>query len=341
MLVKRGAFSPQELGILRRFCESRSFDLAYLPGMVPTETNRFNILEQPLFFEGAKAILGPDRRRFFDDYKFNIEPATDDRPYFFHVFKWKTLPELLGLRSLGGPALIEWGYVLLIAALVEAAVAGLVLILAPLWLSHFRSAAPIGTSMPTGLVGLYFLCLGLAFLFVEIAFIQHFVLFLAHPIYAVAVVLAAFLVFAGLGSGASSRWAAWWHQQGHGAARTLADPIATAAAGIVAISLLYLLMLPHLLGSWIGWRLGAKIALSIALIAPLAFLMGMPFPLGLQRVGSVREAWIPWAWGVNGWASVLAVILANLLAIHFGFSAVILAACSLYLLAVVAIRAVP
>ena len=42
---------------------------------------------------------------------------------------------------------------------------------------------------------------------------------------------------------------------------------------------------------------------------------------------------MPWAWGVNGWASVLSAVLATLLAVQFGFSVVVGAACGLYLLA--------
>ena len=58
--------------------------------------------------------------------------------------------------------------------------------------------------------------------------------------------------------------------------------------------------------------------------------MGMPFPLGLSRVRSKAPALVPWAWGVNGCASVLSVLLATLLAMELGFSAVILTAAVLY-----------
>ena len=67
-----------------------------------------------------------------------------------------------------------------------------------------------------------------------------------------------------------------------------------------------------------------------SLIAPLAFFMGMPFPLGLSRVWSGAPALVPWAWGVNGCASVLSAILAALIAMTLGFSSVVLAASLLY-----------
>ncbi len=45
---------------------------------------------------------------------------------------------------------------------------------------------------------------------------------------------------------------------------------------------------------------------------------------------------IPWAWGVNACASVVAAILATVLAIHLGFGAVIVLAVVLYALAAAA-----
>jgi hypothetical protein len=73
-----------------------------------------------------------------------------------------------------------------------------------------------------------------------------------------------------------------------------------------------------------------KILLSIILIAPLASLMGIPFPLGLASISRTTPALIPWAWGVNGCASVLSAVLATLLAIHIGFSGVVLLALAIY-----------
>jgi len=79
-----------------------------------------------------------------------------------------------------------------------------------------------------------------------------------------------------------------------------------------------------------------RLAISSALIAPLAFAMGMPFPLGLTRLATRADALIPWAWGVNANASVIAAILATVLAIHLGFSAVIVLAVALYAVAAAA-----
>ena len=179
-------------------------------------------------------------------------------------------------------------------------------------------------------VVVYFLALGLAFLFIEIAFIQRFTLFLSHPLYVVAVVLYAFLVFAGLGSGYAERLA----DQLSGATRLalLRSHITVAVAGIIAVAGTYLLVLPVLF-DWLFLPQLAKMAISIVLIAPLAFCMGMPFPLGLRQVSDRAPDWVPWAWGVNGCASVISAILATMLAIHFGFTLVVAVAMTLYAVA--------
>jgi uncharacterized membrane protein len=73
-----------------------------------------------------------------------------------------------------------------------------------------------------------------------------------------------------------------------------------------------------------------KILITILLIAPLAFFMGMPFPMALAGLAKHANQFVPWAWGINGCASVISAVLATLLAIHFGFTAVILFALILY-----------
>ena len=82
-----------------------------------------------------------------------------------------------------------------------------------------------------------------------------------------------------------------------------------------------------------------KILISLALIAPLAFWMGMPFPLALARVAAHTPGLVPWAWGINGCASVLSAILATLLAMSFGFRVIVLAALAFYALAAATFRA--
>ncbi|MCZ6809387.1 MAG: SAM-dependent methyltransferase, partial [Proteobacteria bacterium] len=200
LLVRNGEFTEQEIGKIREFSRSRSFDTAFYPSMLAAAANHYNILAEPYFFEGATALLSDRAGDFIERYKFDITPASDDQPYFFHYFKWSSLPETFALRKRGGAGLIEWGYLILIATLVQALLAGAVLILVPLLL---RKRDDLGRSHAR--MGGYFFVLGFAFMFVEMAFIQKLILFLSHPLYSVAVVLSGFLVFAGLGSSYSKR----------------------------------------------------------------------------------------------------------------------------------------
>ena len=311
ILVKNGAWTGDDLDRLRNFCREHSFDAAYYPGMTRSEANRFNRLDEPWFFDGAAALLSPKSGDFLRRYKFNLEPATDDRPFFFNFFRWRTLPEFLSMRARGGMPLIEWGYIVLLATFVQAVLLGFAFILLPLAVLRRKGLVKGG-----GRIGGYFLLLGAAFLFIEIAFIQKFILFLSHPVYATSVVLCAFLVFAGIGSRCAVRFT-----------------IRAAVVAIAAIAILYLFTLPLLFQRGVGWPDAAKIVFSLLLIAPLAFFMGMPFPLGLQRVAGAQPRLIPWAWAVNGFSSVSSAVLAALLAFHLGFNAVILLAVAAYGLA--------
>ena len=328
LLIKNGTFSETEIEAIRRFAEERSFDLAHYAGMTSKEANRFNVLESAYFYQAAKELLGENRERFVDRYKFDLTPASDDRPYFFDFFRWRSLPEFLALRTGGGAGLLEWGYLILLATLVQAAALSLLFILLPLAASR-RSAMrhPDRARILT-----YFFALGLAFLFVEIAFIQRFIVFLGHPIYSVAVVLCGFLVFAGLGSGYSRRFAERLEgRAGPDARETFRfSPLDLCVVAITVTALLYLALLPPLFSWMIGWSEAAKAVASLALLAPLAFFMGMPFPLGLSRVSDAAPDLVPWAWGVNGCASVISAVLAMILAIHFGFTIVIGVAIVLY-----------
>jgi len=324
LLVKNSDFSASEIAAIKEFCRARSFDLAYYPSMRADEANRYNLLAQPYFYEGAVTLLSLQRQDFIDQYKFHIEPSTDDHPYFFRFFKWNAAAEIFSLREQGGMPLLDWSYPLLVATLVQAIVASILLILAPLALSRCRR------TLPTAPVALYFLAIGFAFMFMEIAFIQKFVLFLSHPLYAVAVVLCAFLMFAAAGSWLAGHW--------HLESWLAANKVTLAVFTMAILALFYLATLPYLFNSLIHLPDAAKIFISATLIAPMAMCMGVPFPAGLMRLADTSEEAIPWAWAINGFASVVGAVLATLLAIHLGFALVILLAILIYSVACASLK---
>ena len=225
------------------------------------------------------------------------------------------------LREKGGMPLIEWGYVVLVVTLAIAVLMSGLLIMLPLYFKRHLNIDNT-TSIQRWQVMGYFFAIGLAFLFIEIAFMQKFILFLHHPIYSISVTLTAFLVFAGLGSNWSSRISQNQSKQ---------KTAIWAIGGIVILAVLYLLIIGSLFESLVALPLLFKVVVTIILIGPLAFFMGMPFPMALASLAEHAQHLIPWAWSINGCASVVSVVLATLLAIHFGFMVVIVAAILLYI----------
>ena len=323
LVVGDRPFAQRQIDGLRAFAQAYAFDLVWHPGIVEGDANRHNRLAEPAFHRGAAAMLGPDPEGYAARYKFALEPATDDRPFFFHTLKWSTLPELLALRAQGGLPLIEWGFVILVATLVQASIAAILLILPPL-LALRRLRQQSAETRSRWRVVLFFASLGLAFLFIEIAFMQRFAVFLGHPLYAIAVVLAGLLVFAGLGAGAIDRLVRLAGRR---------SPIVLVAAGIVAVGGTYIGLLPWVFEAAQGWPTAARLAVALALLGPIGFFLGMPFPLGLKALGARAPSLVPWAWGINACASVVSASLATFIALHIGFTPVLGCALVLYALA--------
>ena len=215
--------------------------------------------------------------------------------------------------------MLESGYLLLIAALIQAILASLLLIALPLWLWKNKRGVDPGSGnylrMPV-----YFFCLGLAFLFIEIAFIQKFILILHHPLYAITVVLSTFLLSAGSGSYFSARLSC----------RPEKYAFMLPMAIIALLSISYSLGFASITDLLLKTGSLSRYLFSIVLIAPLGFCMGMPFPMALAKISQTAPALIPWAWGINGCASVVSAILATLIAMQFGFSVLIFLAVILY-----------
>jgi hypothetical protein len=313
LLVSPLPFSGEEIARVKEFCQTRLFDTVYFPGITEADDNKYNQLPSPHHYHGVQKILFGDRQKFYQDYLFNIKPATDNQPYFFHFFKWKALPTLIASMGREWIPFIEWGYIILIAALIQSIPVSLILIILPLLRLPTGSTSGIYKLR----VFIYFGCLGLGFLFLEMVYIQKFILFLANPIYAISVIIFSFLFFSGLGSFYSEKFS------------KPSIPI----LAMVGTSLVYFLTLKFIFQHFIAYDSGVKIAITVLLVAPLAFFMGMPFPIGLRKVSLKAPELIPWAWGINGYASVISSILATTLAISWGFHIVIGLALLLYLIA--------
>ena len=214
--------------------------------------------------------------------------------------------------------MLEWGSLVQVVGLLQACIFSVPLLVLP-WL--FLRRVPTGTRRSGGAV--YFLCLGAGFIFLELAFLQKVILFLGTPLYAAAIVIAAFLAGAGLGSWYTGRLIP-----------DLSRHILTQVfGGIAGWVLLWGFLAPLLFPLLLGLPFTARAAVVIVSILPLAFCMGLPFPLGLNRLAGMSPALVPWAWAINGCASVIGALLTPLLALAVGFRDIMILAVACYLVA--------
>jgi len=316
ILAKKNPLTEAEVARVRCFAQEMSCDLVYLPGITPQDTNRYNVLPQPEYYRAFVAILSSEEReRFYREHLFDVRPTTDDRPFFFHYFKLAQVPAILASFGKAWEPFGGGGYLVLVVLLALVLAASALLILLPLFLGPKVSPSEAGGGLWARTL-VYFTILGLAYLLVEIPLLQYFILLLDQPTYAFALVLCALLVASGAGSLLRERikrvGVVW-----------LLGPV-------VLLYALFLRWLPSLL---LGWPLAWRVVASFPLLAPIGVLMGFPFPAGIRRLGQVAPEAIPWAWAVNGCASVVSSILATLLAVSFGFSWVLVLAAALYTLA--------
>ena len=254
-------------------------------------------------------------------YSHDISPVRDDRPFYFHLFRWSQTPEIL--RSLGrtfqpfGGA----GFLIVLGSLVVAVATAGAFILLPLIFR--RDVSNGGGVSRAGAVKrlwpfAYFAGLGLGFLWVEIPLLQRFILYLDQPTYAFATVLFGVLVWSGVGSLASDR---------------IPVSMTAAVSAVAAVAVLYAFGLPLLFDATLGLPLAGRLVLSVAMLAPLGAAMGVPFPHAIRVLGEHAPALVPWAWAVNGSTSVVSAILATVLALSFGFTWVMLGGAAAYLVA--------
>jgi hypothetical protein len=314
VLVRPDGFSAGELAAVRRWLAQRAFDLVYAPDVRSEEVNRYNVLPQPDYYNAALGLLSAeDRERWYAAFPFDVSPPTDDHPFFGHFFKWSQAGQVLREAGQTWQPFGGAGYFVLLAVLGLAAAAAVAIILLPLALGRLAIRLRRGTArVPTitrgdrGAALIYFGLIGLGFLLVEIPLAQRFILFLGQPVYGLTIVLFALLLFSGVGS--------WF---------SVHLPLRGALASLVLVILAYPVLLPWLFGLFLGGSLGLRLAVALVALAPLGLLLGVPFPRGIGWVEGRAPALIPWAWGVNGAASVVASVGAALLALSFGLALVL------------------
>ncbi|MBN2516298.1 MAG: hypothetical protein JXC33_09755 [Deltaproteobacteria bacterium] len=319
LLMKNGTFRPQEIGAAKEFCGNHGFDLCYYPGITAQETNIVNRLDERYFFIAADKLLSGEKEQFYRQYPFDIRPATDNKPFFSHFFKMGLLKQYVSPGGRGIIPYMDWGYILVWASFFILVVFSMIFILLPLRILR-------GSSRGTFCVFVYFGSLGLAYIFLEISFLQQFIRYLYDPVFSATVVICSFLVYSGVGSLIGEK--VWQSHPGY--------ILVFSLLFIVTIGIVYVGSDLFLLHALSGLSLWLRMLICSILIAPLAIPMGIPFPAGLSRLGQVHEDIVPWAWGINGFFSVIGSSSAVLIAIGFGFKVAIVCALFLYMIAGIA-----
>jgi hypothetical protein len=259
------------------------------------------------------------------DPRFDYEPPTDERPFFFNMLKPRSFWEIYSLPR-GG---VMWGNIRATFTLVLLFIIAAVMVLAiVVWPLVVAGRPPMGGSAFAASL-LYFACIGLGFILLQIALLQRFSIFLGHPTYTFSVTLFAMILFAGAGSFVSDVLPAT------AAARLERWLPLIAAAAIAALTA----VLQPITDSTIHLGLGPRIAIVVALIAPVSMLLGFFFPTGLRLVARLAPSATAWMWGVNGACGVLGSITAVGVSIWLGIQSNLIAAALLYALLLLPVAA--
>ncbi len=312
VLISRKPFSPDDVARAKQAIADARMEAIYLPG--DSVRNPFSAL-----------LLSPNPAQYQRDYAYDISPVSDNRPFFFYTVQPRDIRAFLTKASTDSADYkINTAVPMLFESLViSMAAVGVILILPPLVLG-----TRLPRDRPVLVFLLYFLFIGAGYILIEVALIQKFVLFLGHPTYALTVVIFAMLLSSGLGSLASGKVL---RGSGH---RLLA-----ALTGIAVLVALLAIEITVLLTSAVGLPLPAKMAITVALIFPAGFVMGMPFPSGLKRLEQWHPPAVRWAWSLNAAASVLGSVSALICAIYLGLMQTLLAGGLFYLAALTVLAA--
>jgi len=311
VLISRKPFSAVDIAKARETAAAGHMKVIYMPGDPPS-SNAF-----------AELLTTSDTGRFFANYRYDVSPVGDDRPFFFYTVQPRDLLNFLAGPSGSADYKINRAVPLLFGLVGISIVATAVILLLP--------PIVLGTRLPRerGVLTflLYFVCIGVGYILIQVALIQKFVLLLGHPVYALTVIIFSMLISSGLGSYFSRRVLAG-----------LDGRLMAALAAVAALVTVLAFVAPVAAEAAIGWPLWLRMLLTAALIAPPAFAMGMPFPTGLSRLERVHPASVRWAWALNAASSVLGSASAIFLAIYIGLQGTLLVGGLMYLGAVLVVR---
>ncbi len=311
VMLKKGEFTPAQIKQMDHFAGAHGITRVYLPGKA---------LGNPV----EQFIASDKRQDFVESFPRDIRPTTDDKPYFFNFDRWSA--PLKSAQFIREPTKVSQGNpVFILSQFVFSSLLAAVFIVGPLVVFRRRdakarspaAAAPPKTSKLGPLV--FFSSIGVGFIAIEVSLMQKLTLLLGPPLYSIVVTLFSILVFTGLGSMLSEAWLR------RGAPKAWLVPL-----GIAGYVLLWLLLGPRLVDAFIGKATAVRMLVAGLAVAPIACLLGVPFSYGIAKIRTVHPALVPWAWAVNGSATVVGTIGTVILSMNFGFSAVLMSAVVVY-----------
>jgi SAM-dependent methyltransferase len=308
VLLSKQAFSPADIARLRKVSDQRGFRIHY-----PVIAGKAVDLAIKDFVDGDYQRLSREG--------LNVEPPTDDSPYFFHVVSPFADAEILDRDAFSVTEYdVNWSSTIVLRR-VKTVVSGLAIALFMLPFlveSVFRRGRG---SIVLLRATLFFAAIGAAFMLLENTLVQHFVLYLGHTSYAVTVVIASLLLGMGVGS-------IFAESVGVAPLQRLGWMVPTIVVAVV-------LALPALFETTLGLPLAARIGVSSAILLPLGAALGLFFPLGMLRFGDANK---PWFWAINGAFGVVASVMSLALSMEFGFQLVGQLSAGIYGLAWICLR---
>lgn len=168
----------------------------------------------------------------------------------------------------------------------------------------------------------YFSLIGLAFIMVEIILIKIFQLLLGNPSYSISVIIFSLLLSAGAGSYYSDKIIKFFRGR-----------MLYVSIFITIVLVIYSLFLFNLIYLSIEFPLLIRALISLLLISIPGIPMGIYFPLGLKKITSGNSEMAGWAWGANAFATVLGSVITVIISINWNFSAGLITAAFIYILA--------
>ncbi len=306
VLIFRKPISGEDIAAARAgLLANNRMQLIYMPG-------------EPINNPFSQLLKSSDPDAFWDEYPFDVTPVSDDRPFFFYTVQPRDIWQFfLHGGNVAEDSKINRALPLLFGLLGVSLLATLVVLALPPLL--------LGTRLPTekGVRGFlwYFVFIGAGYIMIQVALIQKLVLFLGHPVYALTVSIFSMLISSGFGSFFSRRFAS--DLSGAKLRRVL-------AAVAVSVAILAFVVSP-ISEVGVGLPLPVKMLITVLLIAPVGFLMGMPFPTGMTRLEKMFPNAVRWAWSLNAASSVMGSASAIFLAIYLGLRMTLLIGGALYL----------